>query len=100
MNQFFQNFPSFAESDVTSITVSFFYFQVNWLFQFSWQTSFSNHILYVVVVILQSVWQTFVSSLEVYVRSSIEGVEDPYEGSYDSDGADKSLDSFVIQVNC
>ncbi|TYK09061.1 importin-9 isoform X1 [Cucumis melo var. makuwa] len=66
MNQFFQNFPSFAESDVT--------------------------------IILQSVWQTFVSSLEVYVRSSIEGVEDPYEGSYDSDGADKSLDSFVIQV--
>ncbi|XP_050947055.1 uncharacterized protein LOC103489226 isoform X2 [Cucumis melo] len=53
MNQFFQNFPSFAESDVT--------------------------------IILQSVWQTFVSSLEVYVRSSIEGVEDPYEGSYDSD---------------
>ncbi|KGN52025.1 importin-9 isoform X1 [Cucumis sativus] len=66
MNQFFQNFPSFAESDVT--------------------------------IILQSVWQTFVSSLEVYVRSSIEGVEDPYEGSYDSDGADKSLDSFVIQL--
>ncbi|KAG7032125.1 Importin-9, partial [Cucurbita argyrosperma subsp. argyrosperma] len=68
MNQFFQNFPSFAESDIT--------------------------------IILQSVWQTFVSSLEIYVRSSIEGVEDPYEGSYDSDGADKSLDSFVIQVNC
>ncbi|XP_022957048.1 importin-9 [Cucurbita moschata] len=66
MNQFFQNFPSFAESDIT--------------------------------IILQSVWQTFVSSLEIYVRSSIEGVEDPYEGSYDSDGADKSLDSFVIQL--
>lgn len=41
-------------------------------------------------------WQTFVTSLGV--RSSIEGTEDPYEGVYDSDGAEKSLDSFVIQV--
>lgn len=41
-------------------------------------------------------WQTFVTSLGV--RSSIEGTEDPDEGRYDSDGAEKSLDSFVIQV--
>ena len=41
-------------------------------------------------------WQTFVTSLGV--RSSIEGTEDPDEGIYDSDGAEKSLDSFVIQV--
>lgn len=44
-------------------------------------------------------WQTFVSSLEVYQRSSIGGAEDPYDGRYDSDGAEKSLESFVIQVN-
>lgn len=25
-------------------------------------------------------------------------MEDPYAGRYDSDGAEKSLDSFVIQV--
>ncbi|KAH9772089.1 Importin N-terminal domain-containing protein [Citrus sinensis] len=34
----------------------------------------------------------------VYTRSSIEGTEDPYAGRYDSDGAEKSLDSFVIQL--
>jgi hypothetical protein len=32
------------------------------------------------------------------VRSSIEGTEDSFDGRYDSDGAEKSLDSFVIQV--
>lgn len=38
------------------------------------------------------------TSLGVYVRSSIEGTEDPFDGRYDSDGAEKSLDSFVVQV--
>ncbi|KAL0430056.1 UNVERIFIED_CONTAM: Importin-9 [Sesamum radiatum] len=50
------------------------------------------------VVIVGPLWHTFVSSLEVYKRSSIEGVEDSYDGSYDSDGAEKSLESFVIQL--
>ncbi|TXG56751.1 hypothetical protein EZV62_018064 [Acer yangbiense] len=50
------------------------------------------------MVIVGPLWQTVVSSLRVYIRSSIEGTEDPYEGSYDSDGAEKSLDSFVIQL--
>ncbi|KAL2542771.1 ARM repeat superfamily protein [Abeliophyllum distichum] len=50
------------------------------------------------IVIVGPLWQTFVSSLEVYERSSIEGAEDPYDGSYDSDGAEKSLESFVIQL--
>ncbi|XVE74462.1 hypothetical protein DITRI_Ditri12bG0018900 [Diplodiscus trichospermus] len=50
------------------------------------------------MVIVGPLWQTFVSSLRVYTRSTIEGLEDPYEGSYDSDGAEKSLDSFVIQL--
>lgn len=49
-------------------------------------------------VIVGPLWKTFESSLRVYVRSSIEGTEDSYEGRYDSDGAEKSLDSFVIQV--
>ncbi|KAK6133997.1 hypothetical protein DH2020_032259 [Rehmannia glutinosa] len=49
-------------------------------------------------VIVGPLWHTFVSSLEVYVRSSIEGVEDSYDGRYDSDGAEKSLESFVIQL--
>lgn len=49
-------------------------------------------------VIVGPLWQTFVSSLKVYERASIEGVEDSYDGRYDSDGAEKSLESFVIQV--
>ncbi|KAH9772087.1 Importin N-terminal domain-containing protein [Citrus sinensis] len=50
------------------------------------------------LVVVRPLWQTFVSSLRVYTRSSIEGTEDPYAGRYDSDGAEKSLDSFVIQL--
>lgn len=50
------------------------------------------------LVVVRSLWQTFVSSLRVYTRSSIEGTEDPYAGRYDSDGAEKSLDSFVVQL--
>ncbi|KAK6242533.1 hypothetical protein SCA6_007922 [Theobroma cacao] len=50
------------------------------------------------MVIVGPLWQTFISSLRVYTRSAIEGTEDPYEGRYDSDGAEKSLDSFVIQL--
>ncbi|KAK7838073.1 importin-9 [Quercus suber] len=50
------------------------------------------------MVIIRPLWETFVSSLGVYVRSSIEGTEDSFEGRYDSDGAEKSLDSYVIQV--
>lgn len=51
-----------------------------------------------IVVILGPLWNTFVSSLRVYEQASIEGAEDSYEGRYDSDGSEKSLDSFVIQV--
>ncbi|KAL7132572.1 hypothetical protein ABFS83_12G083800 [Erythranthe nasuta] len=49
-------------------------------------------------VIVGPLWQTFVSSLEVYERSSIQGIEDSHDGRYDSDGAEKSLESFVIQL--
>ncbi|KAF7136635.1 hypothetical protein RHSIM_Rhsim08G0040600 [Rhododendron simsii] len=48
-------------------------------------------------VVVGPLWQTFVSSLRVYEQASIEGAEDPYEGRYDSDGAEQSLESFVIQ---
>lgn len=44
------------------------------------------------------IWQTFVSSLRVYERSALEGLDDSYDGRYDSDGAEKSLESFIIQV--
>ncbi|XP_030512692.1 importin-9 isoform X1 [Rhodamnia argentea] len=50
------------------------------------------------VVIMGPLWQTFVSTLEVYLQSSIKGQEYPYQGSYDSDGAEKSLDFFIIQL--
>lgn len=49
-------------------------------------------------VVVGPLWQTFVSSLRVYELSSVEGADDPYEGRYDSDGAEKSLESFVIQL--
>ncbi|KAK4765273.1 hypothetical protein SAY86_026363 [Trapa natans] len=60
--------------------------------------NFSNLIQGEFTVIMGPVWQTFVSSLRVYIRSSVEGVEDPYEERYDSDGADMGIDSFVIQM--
>ncbi|PQQ17751.1 importin-9 isoform X1 [Prunus yedoensis var. nudiflora] len=50
------------------------------------------------MIIVGPLWQTFMTSLGVYVRSSIEGTEDPFDGRYDSDGAEKSLDSFVVQL--
>ncbi|CAL5350037.1 unnamed protein product [Camellia sinensis] len=50
------------------------------------------------MVVMGPLWQTFVSSLRVYERSAIEGTEDSYEGRYDSDGAEQSLESFVIQL--
>ncbi|KAI5678739.1 hypothetical protein M9H77_09689 [Catharanthus roseus] len=49
-------------------------------------------------VILGPLWQTFVSSVRVYERAFIEGVEDCYDGRYDSDGLEKSLESFIIQL--
>ncbi|RZC58374.1 hypothetical protein C5167_005683 [Papaver somniferum] len=49
-------------------------------------------------VIAGPLWQTFVSSLKVYEISFIQATHDSYEGLYDSDGEDKSLESFVIQL--
>ncbi|PKI40398.1 hypothetical protein CRG98_039244 [Punica granatum] len=61
--------------------------------------NFSSLIQGDLTVIMGPFWQTFVSSLGVYVRSSVEGVEDSYEEQrYDSDGAEMGLESFVIQM--
>ncbi|XP_019704252.1 uncharacterized protein [Elaeis guineensis] len=49
-------------------------------------------------VIVAPLWQTFVSSLEIYQLSSIQGSEDSHSGRYDSDGVEQSLESFVIQL--
>ncbi|GER42242.1 importin beta-2 subunit family protein [Striga asiatica] len=43
-------------------------------------------------------WETFGSTLEVYERSAIEGNENSYNDGYDSDGAEQSLESFVIEL--
>uniref|UniRef100_A0A803L7D5 Importin N-terminal domain-containing protein n=1 Tax=Chenopodium quinoa TaxID=63459 RepID=A0A803L7D5_CHEQI len=48
--------------------------------------------------IVGPLWQTFVTTLKVYEQSSVEGTQDSFEGRYDSDGAERSLESFVIQV--
>ncbi|GAB4841855.1 hypothetical protein Ancab_039378, partial [Ancistrocladus abbreviatus] len=50
------------------------------------------------MAIVGPLWHTFVSSLRVYEQSSIEGAEDSFEGRYDSDGAERSLESFAIQL--
>ncbi|CAG7901822.1 unnamed protein product [Brassica rapa] len=50
------------------------------------------------IAIMRPLWHTFESSLQVYLRSSVEGAEDSYDGRYDSDGEEKSLDTFVIQL--
>uniref|UniRef100_A0A7N0ULB8 Importin N-terminal domain-containing protein n=1 Tax=Kalanchoe fedtschenkoi TaxID=63787 RepID=A0A7N0ULB8_KALFE len=49
-------------------------------------------------VVAGPLWQTFISSLNLYEKSAIDGNEDPLEGRYDSDGSEKSLESFVIQI--
>lgn len=51
-------------------------------------------------VILSSLWQTFVSALDVYQISSINRTEDSSSGRFDSDGNERSLDAFIIQVLC
>ncbi|KAK1389897.1 importin-9 [Heracleum sosnowskyi] len=48
--------------------------------------------------IMGPIWQTFVSSLRVYERSALDGLDDSYDGRYDSDGAEKSLESLIIQL--
>ncbi|XP_074582872.1 uncharacterized protein LOC141839108 isoform X1 [Curcuma longa] len=49
-------------------------------------------------VILAPLWQTFISCLEIYKLSSIEGSEDRHAGMYNSDGGEKSLESLIIQL--
>ncbi|GAB2226534.1 hypothetical protein Droror1_Dr00022344 [Drosera rotundifolia] len=50
------------------------------------------------IVLLAPFWQTIVSSLNIYQKSVIEGTEDSFGGRYDSDGAERSLESFVMQL--
>lgn len=104
LNQFILNFPAIVETHFVGILIKFpveasiplvilihFYTCALVLHGFWHYGDIS--------VIVGPLWQTFVSSLKVYERSSIEGVEDSYDGRYDSDGAEKSLESFIIQVN-
>ncbi|KAK8449473.1 hypothetical protein SEVIR_7G224100v4 [Setaria viridis] len=48
--------------------------------------------------ILPSLWQTFISSFKIYHLSSIQGSEDLDSVDYDSDGSERSLESFEIQL--
>ncbi|KAL6605786.1 hypothetical protein ACP70R_041439 [Stipagrostis hirtigluma subsp. patula] len=47
--------------------------------------------------VLAPLWQTFVSSFKIYNISSIQGSEDLDSVDYDSDGSERSLESFEIQ---
>ncbi|KAL6838613.1 hypothetical protein ACP4OV_031570 [Aristida adscensionis] len=48
--------------------------------------------------VLAPLWQTFVSSFKIYHTSSIQGQEDLDSVGYDSDGSERSLESFEIQL--
>ncbi len=48
--------------------------------------------------VLAPLWQTFVSSFKVYQLSMIQASEDVDSVGYDSDGSERSLESFGIQV--
>ncbi|RLM65862.1 importin-9 isoform X2 [Panicum miliaceum] len=48
--------------------------------------------------ILPSLWHTFVSSFKIYHLSSIQGSEELDSVDYDSDGSERSLESFEIQL--
>ncbi|XP_066375650.1 uncharacterized protein [Miscanthus floridulus] len=48
--------------------------------------------------ILPALWQTFVSSIKTYHLSYIQGAGDLDSVSYDSDGSERSLESFEIQL--
>jgi len=94
LNQFIQNFSSLIKSQFEGMFVPIvccLAFVISSIFYLFDKTLFA-------VVILGPLWKTFVSSLRVYEQASIEGAEDSYEGRYDSDGSEISLDSFVIQV--
>lgn len=49
-------------------------------------------------VVLEPLWQTFVSCLKVYELASVQGKDDSYAGRTDSDGGDQSLEAFIIQL--
>ncbi|KAF0904147.1 hypothetical protein E2562_032418 [Oryza meyeriana var. granulata] len=48
--------------------------------------------------VLAPLWQTFVSSFKVYQLSMIQASEDVDSVGYDSDGSERSLESFGIQL--
>lgn len=50
------------------------------------------------MVIVGPLWRTFVTSLKVYELSAVEGAQDSFEGRYDSDGTERSLESFIMQL--
>ncbi|KAJ8637202.1 hypothetical protein MRB53_011469 [Persea americana] len=49
-------------------------------------------------LILAPLWQTFLSCLKVYESASVQAVDDPYSGRVDSDGSERSLESFAVQL--
>jgi hypothetical protein len=50
------------------------------------------------IAILAPLWQTFVSSFKVYHLSTIQASDDVDSVGYDSDGSERSIESFGIQV--
>lgn len=100
LNQFVQNFPSLTGSEFMSMFLTPYLTKDEFVFHLFFScllknSSFQALTTLFLAAIVGPLWQTFVTSLRV--RSSIE-VTDLYEGRYDSDGSEKSFDSFIIQV--
>jgi len=91
--QLVQNFPGLPEAKISGKYTHFIFCVVVWLYTFAFLIKCR-----ICTAILPSLWQTFVSSFKIYHLSSIQGLEELDSINYDSDGSERSLESFEIQV--
>ena len=91
--QLVQNFPRLPEAKISGKYTCFIFCVVAWSYTFAFLIKCR-----ICTAILPSLWQTFVSSFKIYHLSSIQGSEELDSINYDSDGSERSLESFEIQV--
>jgi len=91
--QLVQNFPRLPEAKISGKYTCFIFCVVAWSYTFAFLIKCR-----ICTAILPSLWQTFVSSFKIYHLSSIQGLEELDSINYDSDGSERSLESFEIQV--
>lgn len=89
--QLVQNFPGLPEAKISG--------KCKWLVMICYPLSlFLWRMGQFFAAVLAPLWQTFVSSFKVYQLSMIQASEDVDSVGYDSDGSERSLESFGIQV--